>query len=119
MRYFWPISVVMIFAVPGCKIYSFSGATIPPEVKTIQIDLFQNRAGNGPALLSQIFTDRLKNKFITESRLKQTQSNGDLHIKGYISGFQYSNQAPTAAVSSGINRLTITVYVEFINNKDP
>ncbi len=108
--------VLLSFAfVQGCKIYSFSGANIPADIKTVQIELFQNRANNGPALLSQLFTDRLKNKFITEGNLKQVGADGDLQFKGYISSFTYTNQAPTAGISSSLNRLTISVTVDFVN----
>lgn len=109
---------LLIVILQGCKIYSFSGANVPSDIKTVQIDLFQNRAGNGPALLSQTFTDRLKNKFIVEANLKQVAANGDLHFKGYISSFVYANQAPTAGISSSLNRLTITVFVDFENAKN-
>jgi hypothetical protein len=112
------VFILLIVALQGCKIYSFTGAKVPSDIKTVQIDLFHNRAGNGPALLSQTFTDRLKNKFIVEANLQQASFNGDLHLKGYISEFVYTNQAPTAGVSSSLTRLTITVYVEFENNKD-
>jgi len=114
----WLLFLWAVIVLQGCKIYSFSGANVPADIKTEQIDLFQNRSGNGPALLSQTFTDKLKNKFIVEANLKQVTTNGDLHFKGYISGFVYANQAPTAGVSSSLNRLTITVQVDFQNNKD-
>lgn len=117
MRYAIFILFVAII-LQGCKIYSFSGANVPSDIKTVQIDMFLNRSGNGPALLSQTFTDQLKNKFIVEANLKQVSTDGDLHFKGYISGFTYSSIAPTSGVSSSLNRLTITVNVEFQNNKD-
>lgn len=110
--------LMAIVSIQGCKIYSFSGANVPDNIKTVQVDLFQNRSGNGPALLSQTFTDLLKNKFIVEANLKQVSNDGDLHLKGYISGFSYVNQAPTAGISSSLNRLTITVNVEFENSQD-
>ena len=118
LRIFQLLWVLLLFAVQGCKIYSFSGANIPPDIKTVQIELFQNRANNGPALMSQTFTDRLKNKFITEGNLKQVVADGDIQFKGYISAFTYTNQAPTGGVSSSLNRLTISVTVDFVNSKD-
>ncbi len=114
----WITMLVFIAASQGCKIYSFSGANVPPDIKTVQIELFQNRANNGPALLSQIFTDRLKAKFITEGNLKQVSGDGDLQFKGYISSFTYTSQAPTGGIASSLNRLTMSVTVDYLNNKN-
>jgi hypothetical protein len=103
--------------LPGCKIYSFSGANIPADIKTVQIDFFPNRANNGPPALAQTFTDRLKLKFISEGNLKQVNSEGDLYFKGYVSGYTFTNMAPSAGVTSSLNRLTIAVTVDFENRK--
>ena len=48
----------------GCKVnYSMSGASIAPEVKTINIKYFKKTASLGPTTLSQLFTEKLKEKF--------------------------------------------------------
>jgi hypothetical protein len=105
-------------SLPGCKVYSFTGANIKPEIQTVSIGFFDNKANNGPANLSQAFTDRLKLKMLSEANLKQTAQNGDLDFSGYISGYQFSSQAPTSAATGALNRLTISVKVEFVNSKD-
>lgn len=109
--------VFIAMGLSGCKIYSFSGANIPADIKTVQIDFFPNRANNGPPALAQTFTDRLKLKFISEGNLKQVTSDGDLYFKGYISGYTFVNMAPSAGVTSSLNRLTIAVTVDFQNSK--
>ncbi|MFN8278498.1 MAG: LPS assembly lipoprotein LptE [Chitinophagales bacterium] len=103
----------------ACKIYSFTGANIPADIKTVTIDLFQNRANNGPANIGQLITEKLKNKMVTEANLRQVNFDGDLVFKGNVVGYTFSSQAPTAQVQSGVNRLTITVLVTFQNNRYP
>lgn len=102
----------------GCKVYSFSGANIPADIKTFSVEQFQNRANNGPASLAQLFTDKLKYKFQTEGNLKLVASDGDLQFRGAITGYTFSSDAPIAGATSGLNKLTVTVQVEFINTKD-
>ncbi|MFM2306369.1 MAG: hypothetical protein RLZZ367_1038 [Bacteroidota bacterium] len=109
----------MLLFLPGCKVYSFTGASIPADIKTVQVDLFQNRAGNGPASISQTFTDRLKLKMQTEANLRQVSTDGDLVFSGSITGFVFTSDAPVAGATSGLNKLTITVQVHYVNTKDP
>lgn len=103
----------------SCKVYSFTGASLPADVKTVTIEQFRNNASNGPALLNQTITDALKSKLITEANLRQVTYDGDLVFKGSITGYTYTAQAPTAQVQSGVNRLTITILVSYENKKYP
>ncbi|MFN8309700.1 MAG: LptE family protein [Chitinophagales bacterium] len=112
-------AICCISILSSCKIYSFTGANIPSDIKTVTIDLFQNRANNGPANLGQLFTEKLKNKMVTEANLRQVNFDGDLIFKGNITGYTFSSQAPTAQVQSGVNRLTITMMVSFVNKRYP
>lgn len=109
----------VLLSLSGCKVYSFTGANIPPDIKTVQVDLFQNRAGNGPASISQTFTDRLKFKMQTEANLRQVSGDGDLVFSGSITGYVFTSDAPVAGATSGLNKLTITVQVHYVNAKDP
>ncbi|MFN8323868.1 MAG: LptE family protein [Chitinophagales bacterium] len=104
--------------LPSCKVYSFTGANIPTDIKTVSVELFQNRTGNGPASLSQAFTDKLKFKMQTEANLKQVASDGDLQFSGSISGYNFSSDAPIAGATSGLNKLTLTVQVQYVNSKN-
>lgn len=102
----------------GCKVYSFTGASLPADIKNFSAELFQNQANNGPASLPQVFTDRLKLKFQTEANLRMVPAEGDLQFRGAIVGYNYTSEAPVAGATSGLNKLTITVRVEFVNTKD-
>ena len=102
----------------GCKVYSFSGANIPADIHSFSVELIQNRSGNGPASLPQIFTDKLKNKFQTEANLRQVTRDGDLQFSGAVTGYIFTNDAPTAGATSALNRLTITVQITFVNTKN-
>jgi len=110
---------LLIASISGCKVYSFTGASLPADIKTVQIDQFRNAASNGPALLNQTITDALKTKLITEANLRQVTYDGDVVFKGSLTGYSYSAQAPTAQLQSGVNRLTITISITYENKKYP
>lgn len=107
-----------VLFLTGCKIYSFSGASISPEVKTVSIDNFQNRASIVQPSLSQVFTEKLREKFISQTSLTQVTSNGDMQFEGFISDYNTQPTAIQGNEQAALNRLTITVNIKFVNNKD-
>jgi len=111
--YLWLLFIVMTFS--QCGIYSFTGASIPLEVQTISIDYFPNHAELVNPALSDLFTEALKDRFLSQSNLALTNSDGDWDIKGAITNYVDRPSAVGASTSS-LNRLTITVRVEFIDN---
>ena len=113
------LALVLLMGSSGCKVYSFTGASLPADVKTVTVEQIRNSANNGPALLNQTITDALKNKLVTEASLHQVTYDGDLVFKGAVTGYSFSAQAPTAQLQSGVNRLTITVQISFENKKYP
>ncbi|MFN8317392.1 MAG: LptE family protein [Chitinophagales bacterium] len=112
------VSILLCVSLAACKIYSFTGANLSPDVKSVTIDLLDNRAASAPASYAQIFTEKLKLKMVTEANLKQVNAGGDLHFSGYVTSYTVSALAPTAQVQTGVNRLNITVHIEFVNATD-
>ena len=110
--------LVIVGGESSCKIYSFTGANIPTDIHNFSVELLQNRANNGPASLSQTMTDKIKAKFQTEANLKQVSSDGDLQLKGAITGYTFTSDAPVAGTTSGLNKLTITLQIDFVNTKN-
>jgi len=108
-----------------CGVYSFSGASISPDIETVSIDFFYNEAGDGPPYLSQQFTEGLKEYFQNNTNLGIDNSgNGDLQFSGNIASFRYAPIAPTVGINNnapdnaGLQRLTISIRVEYINTGD-
>lgn len=101
----------------SCK-YSFTGISIPPNVRTFYVAPFEVDAPNAEPTLSQTFSDALRDKIQIESRLTQSQTDPHCEFKGTITRFQINSVAPQPGELTAFNRLDITVNVEFINNKD-
>jgi len=115
--------LVMVVIVNACKInYSFTGASISPAVKTVYIDFFTNRARVVNPMLSQTFTEAMKDKFVNETGLSMEREQGDLEFSGEITGYEVRplsvQQSDQGRDFASMNRLTVTVKVVFTNNKD-
>ena len=109
---------IFIVSLLSCKVnYSFSGASLSPDVKTVSIDYFPNRASLVNPLLSQAFTEALKDKFTSEAGLALVSSNGDLDFSGAIVSYKLSPVA-IQQNEAAMMRLTISIQVKFVNNKD-
>lgn len=103
----------------GCSIkYSFTGASIAPDVKTIQIDYFTNKAPLVYPTLSQTFTDDLIARFRNQTTLNIVSSNGDLVIQGSIVDYATTPIA-LSQNQAEMMRLTIKVEVKYTNTKNP
>lgn len=108
----------------GCGVYSFTGASISPDVKTISIQQFYNNAPLGPSNMSALFTETIKDYFQQNTSLELVDNNGDLQIDGFISNYTVTPVAATAGANgqadfSALTRITITVSASYINVNDP
>ncbi|MBE9598909.1 LptE family protein [Pedobacter sp. MC2016-24] len=112
------ICVVMLFN--GCKI-GLNGASIPAEMKTVSVQLFENNAPLVIPYLSSQFTEDFKTRIRNQSRLSITQNDADAVFTGNISNYEIvpvaiqDNKNPTP----GANRLNIRVNVKYTNNLNP
>ena len=102
----------------GCGIYSFTGASIPAEAKTVSVTYFPNHAQLVNPLLSNDFTSALRDAMMNQTPLDMVESGGDLAFEGEITDYRTTPVAITAAQTAAMNRLTITVKVRFSNRFD-
>jgi hypothetical protein len=71
-------------------------------------------------MLSNILTEALKDKFMTQTSLQLVQQNGHLQFDGTIVDYNTKPMAIQAGTDQAAqNRLTITIKVKFVNEKDP
>ncbi len=112
--------ILSILLNQACTIsYSLTGASIAPEVKTVSVEHFVNRAPLGVANLEQYFTDELKDKFKSQTSLTLVNGEGHLNFSGEITKYFTKPMAITGDETAAQNRLTITVKVHFTNEFEP
>ncbi|PWG78291.1 LptE family protein [Pararcticibacter amylolyticus] len=99
----------------SCGVYSFSGASIPANMKTITVLFFENSAPLVVPYLSQQFTEALKERIRNQSRLSIVRENGDGIFEGRITDYSIKPVAVGASERAEQTRLSITVSVKFTN----
>lgn len=109
---------MLVFNYASCK-YSFKDtAPIPVEVKNFRVQYLENKAQYVNTQLSPLLTERLKQKIINTTRLRQTNED-DAHydISGYVSQYFTTTVSIQNNNASG-NRLTIGFHLIFKNTLD-
>lgn len=119
------IVAVLCCVAQSCA-YRLDAASIPPALKTINVEYFENNAPLVVNNLSQSFTESLKNRIRSQTRLSIVRGEADATLSGNIIGYSIApisvqatgNGNSTPPIASG-SRLTITVNVKYaINTKE-
>jgi hypothetical protein len=120
-RLFVLFVVPLLFISQACSYrLSLDGASIPPELKTINVMFFENIAPFVVNNLSQQFTEALKERIRSQTRLSLVRGEADATMEGQITGYTIApaaiqatsdNRAPVA----GLTRLTITIKAKYTN----
>ena len=110
--------IVSALVLCSCGIYSFTGASIPAEAKTVSVQYFPNNADLVQPMLSSTITNTMRDYFMNQTTLNEVPQNGDLAIEGGIIGYSTAPTAITGNQTAALNRLTITVNVRFFNKYD-
>ncbi len=116
-RYFLIIGLVLVSQ--SCGTYSFSGASIPPEMKTISVQFFENTSALVVPYLSQQFTEGLKDRIRNQSRLSIVRTEADANFEGRITDYSIRPVAIQGNDRAGLNRVTVTVMVKYTNVLKP
>jgi hypothetical protein len=104
----------------SCSIsYKFEGGTINYALtKTIHIQEFPVRSALVNPSLAQIFDQKLRDRYVEQTRLKVVDNNADIEISGEITGYDIQGMAVKEDAYSSQTRLTISVRVQYVNNKE-
>ena len=116
------VVVALLLALPllhSCGIYSFTGTSIQPDVKTVTINYFEYLAPKVNPSLSNQLTEALQEKFIRLTKLELVDIDGDIEIAGAVTGYDVKASAITANEQAAQSRLTVNVKISFVNRKYP
>jgi len=111
-----PLITVLAFLMPGC--YTLKSTAIPDEMKTVNVAFFENNAPLVVSNLSLTFTEALKARIRTTTRLSIVNGEGDANMSGAITDYRSSPvsiQAPSnnAPPIAGAQALTLAIRVKF------
>ena len=119
MNYIHICILSLIMIISSCGFYSFTGASISPDVKTISINYFENNAKTVKSSLSSMITEKLKDFFDKQTNLELIERESDLSFNGEIISYTIKPISIKSNETVQQNRLTIQIAVQFENKKDP
>jgi hypothetical protein len=105
-----------VLLLNGC--YTFKGISIDPRVNTYFVQVFETQATNAPITLAINFTEKLKDKIRSETRLTIKNTNPDVEFTGKVTEFRVVPVAPKPGEVVAKNQLKISLRVGFANNID-
>lgn len=114
------LAFLTFLLLASCKYYSFTGASIPKGVETVQVNFFVNNAANevGSVFepgLDRDFTNAVQEMLLNQTNLELTNLNGHLIYEGEIVEYRVTPMTATAQQTAAQNRLTMAVIVRFFN----
>ncbi|WP_290701765.1 LptE family protein [Lacinutrix sp.] len=111
------IILALTITLFSCGFYSLSGTNIRDDVKSFQVNYFQNTAAQIEPGIDRDFTIALQDLIQNQTNLELVNSNGDLVYEGEITQYRISPTTATANNTAAQNRLSISVRVRFYNKK--
>src|SRR5215203_1417473 len=101
---------------PSCGPYSFSGASVPDSIKTVKVNILENKARYVNTQLSPRLTNQITQKITNQTKLSPTNGdNAHYEISGYISDYSVSTSGISNQQTVN-NRLTVGVHISLNNH---
>lgn len=107
--------VLLTFILSGCLQYSFTGISIPSDIRTVYIPHFTDESGSGLGDLGNRLNDALINRFVNQSRLQLSGNTeeADIILDGRILGFSNNPYTVGGDARAELNQVQISVRSSF------
>ncbi len=112
--------ISLLIGLSGCISYSFTGTSIPSDVRTIYIPFFPDRSQSGLGDLSDRLNRALVNRFVNQSRLSlnNDQDEADAFVEGAIQTYVNRPFSIGGDEQANLNEIQITVRATFQYTRD-
>lgn len=118
---FWGLLVLLFGFLPvSCGVYTFSGASVPAEVRSVHIAQMRNNASLVMPSLSQQLSDAFRDKCLAETNLRLgALGQSDWEFTGEILDYGVSAAAVSGRETTSLNRLTVVWRLRFRSLTNP
>jgi hypothetical protein len=109
-------SFLIAIALSGCAgcPYSFTGASVPPHLKTIAIPIVEDQSGFGDATLRDQFSRQLLQRFVNDATLQPSdRTNADSILEGVITGVKDVPVVVEGGDQVSKRRVSVTAHMTF------
>lgn len=109
------LTCLFLLFLGGCISYSFTGTSIPSDVRTIHIPFFPDQSQSGLGDLSDRLNRALINRFVNQSRLSlaNDQGSSDAYVEGAIQSYTNRPFSVRGDEQADINEVQITIRATF------
>lgn len=109
------IGIGLLFFCSACMSYSFTGTSIPNNVRTIYIPFFPDNSQSGLGDLSDRLNTALINRFVNQSRLSldNDQETADSRLEGSIQSYRNRPFSVGGDEQANLNEIQIVVRATF------
>jgi hypothetical protein len=113
------IFLTLTTALVACRVsYKLTDASVPEDAKSASVAMFANNAPLANPNLAQLLTEGLKDIIQNQSRLFIVNNNAHLQFAANITGYDIRPMAIQGNETAALNRLTVTVQVDYTNTLD-
>ncbi|MEW6653207.1 MAG: LPS assembly lipoprotein LptE, partial [Bacteroidota bacterium] len=113
-KYFAAVAVIISMLLLKSCSYSFTGASVPPHLKTIFIAVFQDRSGTGEFNLGDRVSKLLTQKFIEDNTMMvSSRASANAILDGWIASFTDAPSAISGGEKVSTRRVTLNVQVVY------
>lgn len=113
--------VITVLNFGGCCGYSFTGASVPPHLKSIAIPVAEDRSGSGEPGLRESFTEKLTRFFIDDNSFEVAdRTNADAIVECSIVSLTSAPAVITGGETVSSLRISISVkavYRDLVERK--
>ncbi|MBU4485433.1 MAG: hypothetical protein KKD38_00765 [Candidatus Delongbacteria bacterium] len=115
---FLSISILFLLLL-SCGFYSFSGKSIPPDIKNAQLLLFEDNTGRYDLSLPEMINEKMLS-YIEDYNYFIIENSSDADSKIYGSVKSYSEKADSQTRDEIIDQMSISISVEinFYDNQN-
>jgi hypothetical protein len=114
-------NIILLIAICGlfvaasssssCRIYSFHDISIPDTIRVVKVNFIENRATYINPQFSPRLTDKLRQKIVSQTRLKQTNGdNADWEVNATITDYSFSTSGISNQQTS-TNRINVAIHI--------
>jgi len=108
-------AILLLFAIPACVQYSFTGTSIPSDVRNIYIPFFPDNSQSGLGDLSDRLNTAMINRFVNQSRLSlnNDRDGADSWMEGTIQSYRNRPFSVGGDEQANLNEIQIVVRATF------
>jgi hypothetical protein len=112
--------ILMLLNISGCLRYSFTGVSIPPDVRTIHFPFFPDQSPSGQPNLSEVLNEALLDQFVNQTSLRfnPDRTSADAILEGRITGYTSRLAVAGGSGLAQVQEVSITVTATFSYRKD-